>query len=281
MTLMGKILTFLILIMSIVFMMFTLATYAQHRNWRDDYDTVQRERDAARGEVARQNDEMVQLKQRLERERANRSQVLATKETTIKNMSSDLATMTKEYETIKIEHRKNIQTVSMAQRQMDKTKNELAALRGDFQKILTDRNTQLALSTQLNDRIQESLGNLATSERNADTLRKSLGEAILKGEQMASGIGAGGKQIAGQAALKLDGRVKRVGSDDLVVVSLGSDEGLNRGDKLDVWRSNGAYIGRLEVVDTKTDTAVAKIVREFLRGTIRQGDIVETKLLSS
>lgn len=281
MTLMGKILTFLILIMSLVFMMFTLATYASHRNWRDDYAKLKTENDGARAEVDRQNGEIAELNQKLQRERAGRSEALATKESRNKGLTEELADLNKKHVAIMREHRKNIETVGVAQRQMEKFKNELVALRGDFQNILTDRNSQLSLSTELADRVQDTIGQLATSVREADSLRTSLGEAVLKVETLEVSGGAGGINIAGQAALDLDGRVRRVGNDDLVVVTLGSDEGLNRGDKLDVWRSNGTYIGRLEVVETKTDSSVAKIVRKFLRGTIRQGDIVETKLLSS
>jgi hypothetical protein len=65
----------------------------------------------------------------------------------------------------------------------------------------------------------------------------------------------------------------------LIEVSLGSDEGLRRGHKLDVYRLTGGYLGRAEVVDTNPDRAVARIIPEFRQGIIRKGDRVATKLL--
>ncbi len=283
MTFVGKILTFLILIMSIVFMSFTLATYATHRNWRDmvqgtpSKPGLKTQLDNAKRLLQEAETEREELKLTLERERASRRETLASKETRIGIMTKELDEMNGKYAKIEAEHRKNIETVNMAQTQMEKAKNELDSLRGDFQRILGDRNSQLATATKLNDKLIAADGKFAMAERNIESLRNNLSEAVLKIDQGETGVGA--TKIAGQATLELDGRVTAIGQKDLVVVSLGSDEGLRTGDKLEVWRGNGSYIGRLIVVETKTDTAVARVVPEYLQGVIRQGDSVGTKLL--
>lgn len=281
MTLMGKILTFLIFIMSLVFMMFTLATYAQHRNWRKEHDAMKNKHIAATNLFNEADAKNKMLEQQLQRERASRAQALATKEQANALMAQELAALDKKWRDLSTDHRTNLETVKMAQRQMEKAKNELLTLRADYQKALDSGNTQLGVATELADRIQDTVGQLTSAENKIKSLNGTLAKAILDKERAALGMGQGGARIAGQAALNLDGRVRRIGTDDLVVVSLGSDEGLNRGDRLDVWRDNGDYIGRLVVIETETDSAVAKIIPEYRRGVIRQGDNVATKLLSS
>lgn len=285
MTLVGKILTFLILIMSIVFMTFTMATYATHRNWREVVDGApgkpglkgqleNAKKLLADAELAR---EEIALK--LQRERASRSEALASKETANALMAKELADITEKYATIEAEHRKNIETVNMAQNEMERAKTELLTLRKEFQTILSDRNSQLAVATEVRDKFQKTVGQLAMAERKMGTLTRSLSDTKLQLDQGATGLGGGGNRIAGRATLDLDGRVTAVGKKDLVVVSLGSDEGLRSGDKLEVYRSDGSYVGRLVVVETKTDTAVARIVPEYLQGAIQRGDAVATNLL--
>lgn len=276
MTLVGKILTFLIFIMSLVFMTFTLATYASHRNWRDEASSLQGKYDSARSEWENTNLQLEELTLKLERERASRRESLATKESRIQLLTAKLNEETTKYGSMIAEHRKLIETTNMAQADMDRMKTELSKVRTHLQNTLSDRNSQLLTATETRDSLQETVGKLEMAERNINELQDSLSEEILKGDQIATGIGGG--KIAGRTALDLDGQVTVV-REDLVVVSLGSDEGLNTGDTLEVWRSSGAYIGRLVVVETRTDTAVARIVPEFLQGRIRQGDNVGTKLL--
>lgn len=281
MTLVGKILTFLIFIMSMVFMTFTLATYAAHRNWRNEVEGpsgLRAKFDNAKRQWEDSNQEKEELALKLERERASRRETLATKESRNKLLAERLTEAEGKYGNMIAEHRKNIETANMAQAEMDRMKTELAKVRTHLQDTLSDRNSQLLTATETRDNLQETIGKLSLAEKSINELQNSLSEEILKVGQMETGIGGG--TINGVATLDLDGQVTSVRNDtDLVIVSLGSDEGLSQGDTLEVWRSNGAYIGRLVVVETKTDTAVARIVPEYLQGRIRQGDTVGTKLL--
>ncbi len=72
------------------------------------------------------------------------------------------------------------------------------------------------------------------------------------------------------------GEVVEVGEKNLIEISVGGDDGILVGHTLDVYRE-GAYLGKVIVLKTSSDRAVAEIIPDFKRGTIRKGDRVATK----
>ena len=63
----------------------------------------------------------------------------------------------------------------------------------------------------------------------------------------------------------------------MVEISLGSDSGVTKGHQLDIVRNvdgRRSYVGKVEIVDASPDRAAARIMPEFRKGTIRQGDEV-------
>ena len=82
---------------------------------------------------------------------------------------------------------------------------------------------------------------------------------------------------------KVDGRVRAATADGLVEVSLGSDDGLMRGHTLEVFRDGATpsatkYLGRIEILSTKADVAVGKVMPQYRRGNIEKDDRVATRL---
>ncbi len=286
MTLVGKILTFLILIMSMVFMTFTMATYATHRNWREMVDGtpgkpgLKGQLDIAKSLVQEKEEENEALRLKLERERVSRAESLASKETHLTLVKSELNSLQTKFTTLEAEHRKSIEALAVAQTQMEKATSELATVRSDYQHVVRDKTDARAAATAAADQALKVNGELAVSEQRRNRLTTQLAETTLMLDQQTTGVATrGGVRIAGRAPIEREGQVTAVGKKDLVVVSIGSDEGLVTGDTLEVWRGNGSYIGRLVIVETRTDTSTARVVPEYLQGTIRQGDSVGTKLL--
>jgi hypothetical protein len=67
-----------------------------------------------------------------------------------------------------------------------------------------------------------------------------------------------------------------------VELSIGSDDGLLKGNELDVVRISGNdrsdWLGKVRVVDVGPDWAVAEIILPAKNGIIQEGDNVTTKL---
>ena len=75
----------------------------------------------------------------------------------------------------------------------------------------------------------------------------------------------------------LDGIVTAVGDKNLIEVSLGSDDGLRVGHRVEVFRDNN-YLGSALVLKTDPDRAVAQVDEKTQRGLIKVSDRVATKL---
>jgi len=75
---------------------------------------------------------------------------------------------------------------------------------------------------------------------------------------------------------KVDGVVLAIGRDNLLEISLGSDDGIQSGNTLEVFRAN-KYKGRVQVVHTAPDKSVAKILPGFQQAKIERDDRVATR----
>jgi len=75
----------------------------------------------------------------------------------------------------------------------------------------------------------------------------------------------------------LDGIVTAVSDKNLIEVSLGSDDGLRVGHRVEVFRDNN-YLGSAMVLKTDPDRAVAQVDEKSQRGLIKVRDRVATKL---
>ena len=76
---------------------------------------------------------------------------------------------------------------------------------------------------------------------------------------------------------KVDGVVLRTGSDGFFVVKLGSDDGVRVNHVMDIYR-NDRFIGKGTVFTTKEDLSVLKIVKDFMKDSVQEGDHVTSKL---
>jgi len=78
----------------------------------------------------------------------------------------------------------------------------------------------------------------------------------------------------------VEGLITAIAGGGLVEISIGTDDGIQKGRFLDVYRlsgDQGIYIGRLQVVKTSPDVSVCKSIPEFERRTLQKGDRVTTR----
>ena len=115
MTLVGKIFVVLVLIMSFVFMAFSVMVYATHRNWRDlvtNPNTGLRNNLAnARQDAEQARAETLRVREVLASERAARSEALAIAQTRTQSLREALADREREYNALVSEQRQSIELV--------------------------------------------------------------------------------------------------------------------------------------------------------------------------
>ena len=69
---------------------------------------------------------------------------------------------------------------------------------------------------------------------------------------------------------------RRAGAEQ-IELTIGSDDGLERGHTVEIFR-NDKYLGRAEVLSTNPDKSIARILPEYKRYRIQEGDRVATRL---
>lgn len=141
-------------------------------------------------------------------------------------------------------------------------RKEMGELRSDIRKTMADRDELFNKVVQLTDQMHQLQGAVKNlRERNAQ-----LAKELSKAKQGPD------KDVGGQ--IPVDGVVTAVGK-GLLEISIGSDDGVRVGTKLDIFRE-ATCVGRVEVVARNSDRAVAKLIAEFMKGP-QKGDRVVTK----
>ena len=276
MTLLGKVFTGLLFLLSVIFFTLAVAVNASHVDYRKVV------KDPATG-----------LEARLKKAEEKNKQLTTTLEDTKGELS--------------IEQAARRSALGALQTQIEQRESELAAQEGELKKLLaahtalvsTEQQTQQDLSARTKD--NETLRKLiveAREDRDQTFARyiKALDEKIrLEGmyqsvderlQQLASDYTGAKEQleILGlkpnslvQGAPEANGEVTAVSSGGLVEVSLGQDSGMREGLTLEVSRA-GQYLGRLKITRVNSGASVAQILTGFQTGYIRKGDRVDTKL---
>jgi multidrug efflux pump subunit AcrA (membrane-fusion protein) len=282
MTLVGKIFTVLIFVMSIVFMSFAVMVFATHKNWKEYADNASPGPGQKLG-LKQQYEQLEQLKKQadaqltaskneLAEEQAARKQALGALQSQLSQALSKLAAQQTEYDRLLADNTTATQTAKEAQARLAALEAENMARREELrtvQKDLDDKFSQVVtLTDQLNQ--AESLKAIL-DERNR--------EAAFQMAQMKMVMDRNGltvDSLVSHIPPKVDAVVLEVSDKDLIEVSIGSDDGIKEGHSMEIYRGN-TYLGRIVIRRTTGDRAVGQLIKELQRGQIKRGDRVTTK----
>jgi hypothetical protein len=90
-------------------------------------------------------------------------------------------------------------------------------------------------------------------------------------------LGFGPNTLVQQVPPAIDAKVLAVSEKDLIEISVGSDDGVHKGHTMEVYRGTN-YLGKVVVLKTEGNKAVAKIMPEYRTAPIRKDDHVTTRL---
>lgn len=278
MTFVGKIFTGLILIMSIIFMAFSVMVVATHKNWKEE---VMGQPDGLTAKLQVLNTKIkdlealrLELKAEIERERVQRAHAIA-------DLNSKNQTLTRQLETaessLQDEKKKNVAAVSAAEsatQALAQVTSDNEKLRTDIRTAQLDRDTQFALVVQKTDQIHAA----ESSVRNLEERRDQLAQEVTSMKKVMDAKGLTINSLTDHIAPSVDGFITAVSvkNANLVEISIGSDDGLRAGHQLDIYRDR-LYLGRIIVQETSPNRAVGRVVKELLRGQIKKNDRVTTK----
>lgn len=283
MTLVGKIFTVLIFVMSICFMTASVMVFATHKNWKD-YATavtpvngkVGLEKQLADLKILEQQlkDELERLKRRLEEERVARRSVVGSLYARVVKAETELAAKTRELDDAVAALARTTEATNLTQTRLTTLEGEIAKTRDTLRDTRTDLDKKFDMVVTLNDELNQAMA-LKTnlSERN-----NQFAQQITRMKLVMDMHGIDEGTPVAHLAPKVTGVVLAVNSSDLIEVSIGSDDGLKAGHVMQVYRGN-QYLGQITIRSTGPDRAVGQIDKTLQRGKIQKGDNVTTKLI--
>lgn len=282
MTLLGKVFTVLIFIMSILFMGFSVVVFATHRNWKSLVDNS----DTAKGPLGLKQQlqaqvetnkglraELDTLKNQLAVEMAARRSALSAAETKLAEAQQRLSAKEAELAGLQSAQTEATAALNAAETRLKELVMEVQKLRDEIRDVQLKRDEFFARVVKLTDDLHGAAG----VERNLKEREEQLISEINKYKRVTDVLGVNPNIPVEAIAPPLDGIVVAVGEKNLIEVSLGSDDGLRVGHKVDVYRDNN-YLGSAVVLKTEPDRAVAQVDDKSQRGLIKVRDRVATKL---
>ena len=284
MNLVGKIFTVLIFVMALVFMAFAVAVYATHKNWRE---IVMLPRQEAKGdkktglkwqlEAARKlNDDLKDQRDRMEEDHtkeklAARNALLKLKEE-YKKQRGDNAILQEENKTINQEKLRAITSLGTQQQLNLKLRTATETLRAESraaQKERDDKMIELILKT-------DQLLQAENERRRANDLQIRTAADLANARQVLDMFNLKDDPKFYDNA-EVDGVVLAVKGGNTLEISIGSDDGLNKGAYLRIFRANGSmYLGKAQVLQTAPDRSVCRVIPESRQGVITKGDRVSS-----
>ncbi len=274
MTLIGKILIVLTLVMSILFSALSVVVFATHRNWRDETARLQSQVTALEASNRRLQEEMEQSRVRLAQEQAARKYEVATLTVQVAQATDQLRQSEALLATEQSNHGQLQQANSTAVSELARLTNEVGTLRSEVRDNRQARDERHQEVVRLTDELNTLEGTRANQE--ARYMQLAEDNARFRRVMDAFELDPDSSTLA-MIPPKVSGLVVAVADNNLVEISIGKDDGLKENHQLDVYRG-GTYLGRVVVRRTMPDSAVTQIMPEFRKGMIRKGDRVESRM---
>lgn len=278
MTLLGKIFTVMILIMSVVFMSFATMVYATHRNWREVVELSPDEAtggqkiglkfqlDEANEQLAQKEQELADLRTALNREMVARTLAITALQNELITVQDKLAQAQSELTRASEDLASQTQAAQDAAAALRLRQDELITQRALLKETQFDRDTQFDTVVALTDQVNQLKLEVRDLQERGLQLTRQLADAhtVLRLHKLPF-------VPQPEMAPKLQVKILAVRNDKgLVEIAGGSDDGLQAGHELIAFRGN-QYLGKMTIIRTNPDVAVAQI-QKGARGVIQRGD---------
>jgi hypothetical protein len=287
MNLVGKIFVVLILVMSVVFMAFAMAVYASHKNWREVVFNDQPMPDKPLGlalqlrnsltlnkELSDQNEK---LKQQCDAEKAAKTQAVTKLENELQVANGKLKAVEAKQDELDKARRAADAAMNATQTNATDYRKELESQRKTVEEAQKDRDAHFKEVVRLSEKLSQA-------DHQKDELKKQIDEVakdLAKADKVLRQFRLDKNKDYSSVPPVVDGLITATQGAGLVEISIGSDQGLLKGHRLEVYRTGGGqsvYVGRIEVVSTAPDRSVCRIDPKFQNSNMMVGDRVASKI---
>jgi len=272
MNLIGKIFVVLIFVMSLVFMSFAVAVYGTHQNWKTAATATKAKLDNSQKMLAQAEDEKKKLEADIAEEAIAKRQALAKLESEKDELQLQRDALTKQRDELMVKDKAAVAALDTAQQNLAKLTSEVEGLRGDIRDSQADRDKNFDQVVKLTDQTHQAQGELKRLQER----QVQLAGQVAAANNVLSAHGLNKDMPVDGLPPQVRGKVLAINQDNMIEISLGKDDGLRQGHTLEIFRGS-KYLGRVEILHTDTDRAVAKILAGFKKGAIQKGDDVATR----
>ena len=267
----GKIFVFAVMVMSVVFMSFAIAIFSSHTNWQKESERLQAELEQVTAERAAKESELTTLIDQNAASKKDQEQVVKKLETALQQKDAELASLKKKREVELSNLDKDIADLSEAKDERDAADELVGKLREEINGLQSKLKKSVNDGASLAAELHQSESELAMATERKKQLEQQVANARVVLQQNGLSL------TRPETVIPVVGGVITAVANDLAEVSIGSDDGLQAGHELEVFRAD-EYLGRLRVVSVKPDRAVVRVLKDFARGIVQQGDRVATRL---
>lgn len=276
MNLVGKIFTGLIAFFCIIFMSLVLAVYSAHTNWKIAAQTLKTQLDTANKDKQDLTDKLKALTDAYATEKNDLGNRLAASKTEADNLRKDRDNLKTQHDELNKKEREMAEALRVTHLTADSLRKEVDQLRTKIREVQKDHDEAFAAMVEATDKLHQAVGQWTSLKRTYDVITADLAEAkdVLKLHNLSPKMGDHTKVPPAELFAKV---LSNPTSEGLVEISVGSDDNVRQGHQLEVFRAS-RYLGRIQVITTDKDRAVARVLPEFRRGLIQKGDDVTSNV---
>jgi hypothetical protein len=285
MTILGKILAIVNLVLSVVIGSLLVVNYVARTNWHTAFDQAEAQVKIANNNLQKVESQLAEAKG----ETLKAQEQINAKDKTIAANEQAFAAKLKAEADRYDKMRSQAATSDVAS---GATTQELNRLHGEvsyLKSLAAQRDTQLKdMEKKVEDhrsaRVEAEIASRSQQERNENLLGEN--ERLVKENQQfrASGGSTGAILTASQKhppAEDVEGQIQKIDPPSgLVTLSIGSDAGLKKGDTLEAYRlkPEAKYLGTIQVLEVRPDIAVGRPLSRTTQ--VQVGDRVASNILS-
>ena len=274
MNLMGKIFTFMIFLMSTVFLVVSIMVGASDRAWKEEAQAMQTRARTATSSIDLLKNETASLEKTLALAKVSRAQQLAHLQSQKTLAEEALAEKATQFNEEQKKAQGFARELKVANERLAAQDNQLADLKANNKKLVDDIAAQFAE----NRNIEKVLFELTAKREQLLRKEADLAAQLAKLQKVIKARGLGENDLVASIPPKIEAVVTAVGDNNATfAVAIGSDDGLRRGHEMDIYRSN-RHVGRGVVVLAQNNRSVLSIVKGMMNDIVREGDNVTTKL---
>jgi len=244
MNLMGKIFTFMIFLMSTVFLVVAIMVGASDREWKQEAERMKTRASTATNNIDLLKNETASLEKTLALAQVSRAQQLAHLQSQVRDKQEELDDKSNQFIKEQNKAQDYARELLEANRRLKDQDQELADLKETGKKLVDDIAAQFAENRNIEKKLFEQTAKLEQLlQKEADLASQLAGY-----KKVIDVHGLSITSLTDSIPPKIEAVVTAVGDNNTkFAVAIGSDDGLRRGHEMDIYRSN-RHVGRGVVV---------------------------------